>query len=257
MLQPQVLHRVTPGWRCRDCALVAALLSPAPCTCSSRHRPTEDCGACCWHGSALFKSTVPPAVQQSTPSLLCLLLHTPSCPFFSLFFFAGQCLLFIILPPPLPSPPPAVPFSSCSRAELVGSDMNNSLYVMLFIPIQRGEGIGTPTSTHGRQRDGTAEGAGVQPAGVPVPRCRQWRGRSRVGRGCSTLPAIIRHGQRGGQGDQRRRRKGGVALGGSCGLGEPSASPPRCLVWGWLSPIFPWLPGSVGMQGLRAAVPLL
>lgn len=38
---------------------------------------------------------------------------------------------------------------------------------MLFIPIQRGEGIGTPTSTHGRQRDGSAEGAGVQPAGSP------------------------------------------------------------------------------------------
>ncbi|XP_017694472.1 PREDICTED: small conductance calcium-activated potassium channel protein 3 isoform X1 [Lepidothrix coronata] len=44
---------------------------------------------------------------------------------------------------------------------------------------KRGEGIGTRSSTHGRQRDGAAKGAGGQPAGVRSPQCHRWRGRSK------------------------------------------------------------------------------
>lgn len=78
-----------------------------------------------------------------------------------------------------------------------------------------------------------------------------------MGRGCSPLPAIFRHGQWGGQCEQRRWwKKEGMSLR-VLWFGEPCCLPTEVPGGGLLSSIFPWLPGSVGMCRLWAAIPLL
>lgn len=180
------------------------------------------------------RGAVPSAVRRSPPS--------SSTPLSSVFFFfiAGRCLLFIILPP-------HTPFSSCSLAVLVGSDMNNSLYRHLscYLYLSReGKGIGTragracvaPMGVSGTALRGSWGGAWRTPAG---PRAAGQgatcvgtvrRGRSRVGRGCSLLPAIIWQSRRGGlmrvEGAMELRAGGGRdAPGGPVGAGDPAVSP--------------------------------
>lgn len=120
---------------------------------------------------------------------------------------------------------------------------------MLFIPIQRGEGIGTRAGRAcvapmgvsrtalprglggaGRRRGSPCRGAAGGGEGEPV-------GGGMVGRGCSPLPAVIRRGRRGGRRGRRRRwswsrwKEGGRRLGGPVGAGGTAASPRRCPGW--------------------------
>lgn len=137
-------------------------------------------GSCGWGSPWSSSDAGTPCVVSSRSRALrgaakpSILLHTP---FFCIFFFfiAGRCLLFIILPP-------HTPFSSCSLAVLVGSDMNNSLYRHLscYLYLSReGKGIGTragracvaPMGVSGTALRGGWGGLGG-PWRVPVPRGR-------------------------------------------------------------------------------------
>lgn len=202
-------------------------------------------GSCGWGSPSSSSDAGTPCVVSSRSRALrgaakpSILLHTP---FFCIFFFfiAGRCLLFIILPP-------HTPFSSCSLAVLVGSDMNNSLYRHLscYLYLSReGKGIGTragracvaPMGVSGTALRGDWGGAWRTPEG---PRAAGQgatcvgmvrRGRSRVGRGCSLLPAIIWQSRRGGlvrvEGAMELRAGGGRDVpGGPVGVGDPAVSP--------------------------------
>lgn len=176
----------------------------------------------------------------------------PFLPFFFPFLFAGQCLLFIILPPHVPS-------SSCSRAALVGSDMNNSLYRHLSCYLylsRKGKASAPPPAPMGVSGTALLRGLGCSQRGSPCPGAAS--GGEEAGWEGAAHHFLPLSGMGSGEGSVSRGGGGREACRwGPVGLRNPAASPPRCLVGWLLSPVFPWLPGSVGVWGLRAAVPLL